>query len=178
MPAPSGIGTLLLSYYDTLMRDVPHLAPEEQAATLKILANLVAAARERIARDPSGGDPNGREHDTRAALAAAQLTLAREVILRHAMNVELTPAFVAAELGISVRRLHRVFAGAGDTVSRHILHCRLEIARARLRSPACDHETILDLALDCGFASLPTFYRTFRATYGVPPAEYRRSKPR
>ncbi len=33
---------------------------------------------------------------------------------------------------------------------------------------------IAEVALRCGFASLPNFYRRFRALYGVTPAEFRR----
>ncbi|WP_404944033.1 helix-turn-helix transcriptional regulator [Rhizobium rhizogenes] len=81
---------------------------------------------------------------------------------------------VAGALGISIRHLHRLFEATGDTVSRHILRCRLEVARSRLRSPEFGHVTILELALDCGFTSLATFYRAYRIAYGFTPAEYRR----
>ncbi len=162
--APSGIGALLLSYFDTLVREIPYIAPKDQTATLHALTSLAAAALGRAERS----------HDPREALQAAQLNLAREFILRNAIDPDLGPTQIAAAFGISPRHLHRLFEVAGDTVSRYILHCRLEVARSRLRSPAFRQLTILNLALACGFTSLPTFYRTFRNAYGLPPAEYRR----
>ncbi len=163
--APFGIGALLLNYFDTLVREVPYIVPEDQTATLRALMSLTAAALGRAARS----------HDPQEAFHAAQLNLAREFIARNALDPNLGPTHIAAALGVSLRRLHRIFEAAGDTVSRHILHCRLEVVRSRLRSPTFRQVTILDLALACGFASLPTFYRTFRDAYGLPPAEYRRT---
>ncbi len=162
--APFGIGALLLTYFDAFVREIPHVAPEDQTAALHALTGLAAASLGRAARS----------HDPREALQAAQLSLAREFILRNAIDPELGPTQIAAALGVSLRHLHRLFEAAGDTVSRHILHCRLEVAGSRLRSPAFRNVTILDLALACGFTSLPTFYRTFRDAHGLPPAEYRR----
>lgn len=162
--APSGIGALLLTYFDALVREVPFIAPEDQTAALQALTSLAAVALGRAARS----------HDPRQALQAAALHQARDFIRRNASDPGLGPTDIAAALGLSLRRLHRIFETAGDTVSRHILRCRLEAARYRLRSPTFRHATILDLALACGFTSLPTFYRTFRDAYGVPPAEYRR----
>jgi AraC-like DNA-binding protein len=161
--APSGIGALLLAYFDAFVAEVPYLAPEDQATSLSALASLAAAAYGR----------RGRDHDPRQALQTAQLRLAKAFIARNATNPCLSPALVAGALGISLRRLHRFFEATGDTVSRHILHCRLEVVRLRLRSPEFSRVTILDLAFDCGFTSLATFYRAYRIVYGVTPAEYR-----
>jgi AraC-like DNA-binding protein len=163
--APSGIGALLLAYFDAFVTEVPYLAPEEQTTSLNALASLAAVAHGRLARD----------YDPRQALQTAQLRLAKEFIARNATNPRLSPMLVAGALGISIRHLHRLFEVTGDTVSRHILRCRLEVARSRLRSPEFSHVTILELALDCGFTNLATFYRAYRIAYGFTPAEYRRA---
>jgi AraC-like DNA-binding protein len=154
---------LLLAYFDAFVNEVPYLAPEEQTASLNALASLAAVAHGRVARD----------HDPRQALQTAQLRLAKEFIARNAVDPRLSPLLVAGALRISIRHLHRLFEVTGDTVSRHILRCRLEVARSRLRSPDFSHVTILDIALDCGFTSLATFYRAYRSVYGFTPAEYR-----
>ncbi len=163
--APSGIGALLLAYFDAFVTEVPYLAPEEQTTSLSALASLAAVAHGRVARG----------HDPRQSLQKAQLRLAKEFIARNAVDPRLSPARVAGTLGISLRHLHRLFEMTGDTVSRHIVRCRLEVARSRLRSPEFSHLTILDIALDCGFTSLATFYRAYRIAYGFTPAEYRRA---
>lgn len=56
-----------------------------------------------------------------------------------------------------------------------INHHRLEAAKTALRDRSLLRTPILTIALDAGFASLPTFNRVFKAAEGITPTEYRRS---
>lgn len=49
---------------------------------------------------------------------------------------------------------------------------RIGAFKVRVSDPAFEHLTIMGLALDCGFNSLPTFQRAFKNMVGMSPKEY------
>lgn len=161
--APSGIGALTAAHFDAFAAQAPHLSPEHQDVALQNLIRLTAAAYGHDILD----------HDPRQAVRAAQLQAAKEVIEESLVRADLTPRVVAEKLGISVRLLHRLFEQNGTSVSRYILSRRLDLARTRLESPVHRHQTVLTIALDCGFDSVATFYRAFKQAFGIAPAECR-----
>jgi AraC family transcriptional regulator len=61
---------------------------------------------------------------------------------------------------------------AGMTPHQFILRTRLQDAAVRLRQSS---QTILDIALDAGFADLSTFNRRFRSIMGMTPRAYRQN---
>jgi AraC-like DNA-binding protein len=120
-----------------------------------------ATARERAMDQPAG------------AARAARLAAARHFIERNLHRADLTPSDVAQALGISLRQLHRLFAGTGTSFSRSLLGLRLERARRQL----ADHpeRPVIEIAVACGIDSPTVFYRGFREAYGMAPTAYRRS---
>jgi AraC-like DNA-binding protein len=76
-------------------------------------------------------------------------------------------------LGISVRRLHLLFEPTGTTCTRYVLSRRMEHARVLLAQTP--KRPVADVAYACGFDSLSTFYRSFRAAFRMSPADFRRS---
>jgi len=161
--AESGIGALTAAFFDAFAAQAPHLSVEHQGLALQNLISLTAAAY-------GHGSP---DHDPRHAVRAAQLQSAKRVIEENLAKTDLTPVVVAEKLGISVRLLHRLFEQSGTSVSRYVLSRRLDLARSRLESQARRHETVLTIALDCGFDSVATFYRAFKQAFGIAPAECR-----
>jgi AraC-like DNA-binding protein len=117
-----------------------------------------------------------RQHDIRAALRAGLLHAAREIVGRDLHLPDLTPAAVATELGISLRQLHVLFEPTGVSFARTLTAVRLQHAQKLLQSmPA---RGIDDVAFACGFDSIATFYRVFRATYGMTPGDVRAASTR
>lgn len=159
--AERGIGALLASYFDSFIAEAPALAADEARVALDCLGSLAASAYGAIRPD----------HDPRTALRLARLAQARRVIEHCLDGAALSPDFVARAVGISVRALHRLFEPTGTTFSRHVQRRRLDLACRRLAHTP--HETVLQIALDCGFGSLATFYRAFSEAHGVSPAAYR-----
>ena len=67
---------------------------------------------------------------------------------------------------------HRMFSViVGKTIAAHVRDRRLMRACARLVGT---DESVLDIALDCGFNSAQSFSRAFREAYGLPPSDYRK----
>jgi AraC family transcriptional regulator len=79
---------------------------------------------------------------------------------------------LAAETGCSKRHLLRSFrASTGRSPHQYILDLRMEKARRLMLSPAL---SLIDIAMECGFASQAHFTYAFRRRLGVPPSDYRR----
>ena len=94
-------------------------------------------------------------------------------IQEHLGDPELSPAAIAAANHISLRLLHKLFQEQGQTVAGWIRARRLERCRRDLLDPAQAACPVAAVAARWGFRSAIHFSRLFRATYGLPPHEYR-----
>jgi AraC-like DNA-binding protein len=80
---------------------------------------------------------------------------------------------IAQSLGISPSHLRARFrASCGVSIGRHLRRLRLEQACGLLR---LGPQRVSEIAELCGFKSIFSFSRAFRASYGVSPLAYRHS---
>lgn len=87
------------------------------------------------------------------------------------LDEDLSLASLAALAGLSPFHLHRVFStAAGETPKQFTLRLRLGRAAAMLLTR---DESVLDVALACGFQSHEAFCRAFRRRFGMTPSAYR-----
>lgn len=114
----------------------------------------------------SPGSPQGR-----AALRFGLLQAVRDMLQRDLHRPDLSPMMVAAEFGISLRQVHVLFEPTGLTFARTLTAMRLAETRRLLE--AIPARQVADIAYACGFDSIATFYRVFRATYGMTPGDMR-----
>jgi AraC-like DNA-binding protein len=105
------------------------------------------------------------------ALRAARLSLARRLITRHLSEASLSPAMVADLLGVSVRHMHMLFEGTGQSFSQTVTAQRVRLSGRLLRE--APRRPVGEVARACGFESLATFYRVFHAIEGMTPGEFR-----
>lgn len=83
----------------------------------------------------------------------------------------LDAAALARVAGVSVRQMERLFAEElGERPMGFYLKLRLEKAE---RLITYSNLSMRDIAVACGFSSLPLFSRSFRARYGRPPSALR-----
>jgi len=82
-------------------------------------------------------------------------------------------AFVAEDVGMSIRQVHAVFGHSGTSLSRWIWHERLDRIASELRNPVLEHKPVSGIAFDWGFKEAAHFSRQFRARFGVTPSHYR-----
>jgi AraC-like DNA-binding protein len=113
--------------------------------------------------------PGGRRGQS--ALRTARLAQARRLIVQHLQDPALSPTMVAGLLGISVRHLHVLFETMQKSFSQTVTEARLERSRRLLRE--APERLIADIAAQCGFESLATYYRVFNAAYGMAPGDFR-----
>lgn len=80
---------------------------------------------------------------------------------------------LACVSGLSPHHFHRLFRAAfGETPTAYVERLRLERAAWRLQLHS---DSILAIAIDCGFNDHETFSRAFRRRYGLSPRDYRRT---
>ncbi len=91
------------------------------------------------------------------------------LVEREVRNPDLTPDFIARELGLSRSRLFALTRQFGTSVRRLIIDTRLDACRAALDDAAWAHSTITDLAIAFGFQDLAHFSRRFTARFGMSP---------
>lgn len=104
---------------------------------------------------------------------AALLARIDRFIDEHLDDPDLSPESIARAHAVSLRQLHRLFAGRQHTVARTIRARRLERCRRDLVSPRSAHCSVTEIARRWGFWDLGVFGRAFRETYGVSPSAYR-----
>lgn len=97
----------------------------------------------------------------------------RTYIDKRLDELDLAPASIAAAHHISVRYLHFIFNERGLTVGGWIRMRRLDQCRAALVDRRHD-KSITEIALNWGFSDAAHFSRSFKASFGTTPTEYRR----
>ena len=95
-------------------------------------------------------------------------------VIHRDISADLQAESLAELAAYSEQYFHRLFKQVvGQSVHQYIRKVRLEAAANQLIfSPQL---TVLNVAHNCGFYSLSSFSRAFKATYGVPPARWRLS---
>ncbi|MEQ8232652.1 MAG: helix-turn-helix domain-containing protein [Gammaproteobacteria bacterium] len=104
---------------------------------------------------------------------AVVLRRAQAYINEHLCDPTLNPAKIADGIGVTVRHLHRVFAGEETTVAAWMLQRRLEHCRQDLLATGTPRRSITNLALRWGFADSSTFCKSFKRAFGLTPSAYR-----
>jgi AraC-like DNA-binding protein len=128
------------------------------------------------AEPPSSREPIRPEAD-RKLLAELDRLMSVE---RAHREEGLTIGSLSLKLGIPEYRLRRLInQGLGyRNFAAFINRYRIEEAKAALGDPAQAEVSVLTIAMDAGFQSLPPFNRAFKAETGLTPTAYRRLKLR
>lgn len=96
------------------------------------------------------------------------------VHIQTGLDTDLSTDALARRSGMSASTLHRrIVEATGETPRRHIERLRVERAASQL---LLREATILEVALDNGFASHEVFTRAFRRHFGITPREWRASQ--
>ena len=161
----SALGALLASGLQAAWSQVPQLGVGVGEAVLRNLVGLAAVAH--------GASQEGLALARHGARAARFEEVTRYVTC-HLANPDLSPERVAMALGMSVRYLHKLFESSDASFAQYVTQQRLQACRVSLADSSSLSRSVADTAFGWGFASLPTFYRSFAASFGMTPGEMRR----
>jgi AraC-like DNA-binding protein len=133
---------------------------EEGAALQDTILHAIStlAVSQRSASSPAAC----RERD-------AQLQRLKTLAMQSLERVDLNPAMLAAQAGVSTRTLHRLFTSSGTTFAEWLRQRRLERCWDELTRRGGRRRNIAGVALESGFGDLSTFNRAFRARFGMTP---------
>jgi AraC family transcriptional activator of tynA and feaB len=129
------------------------------AARNAVVELLLSVVQER--RQPSGG----------AVSESMRLAVSRWVDENLPLG-QLAPAQAAAQHGISVRSLHRLFADTGDSFGSLVRRRRLDRARRDLLQT---DDMVQTIAMRWGYADASQFINEFKRSHGGTPAAYRKA---
>ncbi|MFI5770982.1 helix-turn-helix domain-containing protein [Streptomyces sp. NPDC051658] len=167
LPARSGMGRILADHLVSVAREAPGLDELESEriglASLDLATGLLAARANVQDRLPP---------ETRHQVLLARIDI---FIQDHLADPQLGPGVIAAHHHISVRLLHQLFRNRGETVSAAIRRRRLERCHGDLTNPRLLTVPVHAIGARWGLISPDRFSRSFRAAYGVPPGEHRRT---
>ncbi len=162
-----------------LMRVIP------DSANLRLLTAWLDVTMRQIALDRDAACIAGRMAidllHSAIARSRGDASDSREIILmrvkdfleRHLGDSELTLDTVARANNISLRYLHMLFEGSGETAREYLRMRRLDRAQHLLLGPGSEL-TVAAVASRTGFDSPSSFSRTYRSQFGVTPREDRR----
>jgi AraC-like DNA-binding protein len=158
-----GVGALLRQFLTHVVSESASYRPGDLPRLGNVAVDLLAATL---------------AHEVGASLDASpqqQSLLPRIMafIRQHLRDPRLSPSSIAAAHHISVSYLHRLFQSHDTTVWAWIRSQRLDRARRDLTDPHLRELPVHRIAARWGYTDHATFTRAFRASYGVPPREYR-----
>jgi AraC family transcriptional activator of tynA and feaB len=86
---------------------------------------------------------------------------------------------VAAEMGISLRYLQKLFTARGSTYTHYISSLRLDHAARLIKCRALmkTGQPLSDIAYACGFRDYTCFARGFRQRFGTAPSAIGAARP-
>ena len=108
------------------------------------------------------------------SIKEAQLELAKQYMLVHISNSQVSPSSIANELDISVRYLHWLFKQTDETVTQFLTRKRIELAQLLLLSSSKSTHNVTEIAFMCGFNDSTHFSRRFKKQVGISPSEFRK----
>ena len=164
MVVPAARAVLFSEHLDRLHGQLPSLPASQEVRVARSIVDQLALALDQAVAIAISGVGEGAEPRASAA---------RRAIERALGSRDLDAASLCEELGISRSNLYQEFRAEGG-VQAYIRSRRLDRVRAALLDPD-NRMRIADLAYRWGFADESHLSRQFRAAYGTPPSQYRRS---
>lgn len=165
IPGGVGTGAILGKFLRSLASQSSQLNASAQRNLLMHLCGLVALTL-------------GSSQEARQSRRVTRRAVRRQQILAyvetHLRDPKLTAQRTACDLRMSPRWLHALLAEAELSFAAWVCQRRLEECHKLLVDSTYDHLTVADIAFSCGFASLSSFNRRFRAQFGLAPRDLRR----
>jgi AraC-like DNA-binding protein len=165
--ADSGLGRVMVDMLGSLAREAPLIADGEAADCARKVADMMGIVLD------SGGEADLPLGESAVRWAIYRRSLA--FIENNLDDPRLGPQTVAVAVGISVRYLHKIFHGAGETVGDYVRRVRLARCYDDLADAGQQHMKIKEIAFRCGFRNPTHFSEAFKEYHGRSPSEVRRA---
>ncbi|BDM74973.1 AraC family transcriptional regulator (plasmid) [Streptomyces nigrescens] len=161
----SGMGGVFARWLADLNARAGEFTPADVSTLTSVTLDLLASTLARFLEAEEALTPEAR----RTALRARINTFVEQ----HLADPAMTPQTIADAHHISLRHLQQLLAEDGTSPAAWIRHRRLEGCRLDLANPHLHTRPIQAITARWGFTDPKHFSRLFRATYGIPPRDYR-----
>ncbi|BBY61922.1 AraC family transcriptional regulator [Mycolicibacterium helvum] len=156
----SGAGVLVTSVFSGIADIDSDISPASTEALVSSALDILVTAMTE-AQLPLSAPATARDQD---------LAVAKHAIVRHLHQPDFSIGDVAAELGMSVRYVQKLFAAEGSSPSTWQLEQRVERARKYLLTT---NLTVSEISSQVGFRDPSHFSRRFRHAFAVNPQRFR-----
>lgn len=156
----SGLGATLFRLATSLYQEAGVLSVEEGVAAVEAYLHMLRACI---------GSVPGQEISYVPAISDR----VQRCINARLADPNLKICEIAAEAGISLRHLHRLFLKKGITAMKWIQQKRLENCRSELSDPRLLERSITEIAFSWGFSDSAHFSHCFKKQFGISPREFR-----
>jgi AraC-like DNA-binding protein len=160
----AGAGHLMINMIRTLSDEVDTLQPASAAAVAASVVNVLVAGLQSLPAC-SGVEPS--------SLTAYHVARFKRLVDERLRDPALSVAGIAAELGLSVGHLHRLFLCEPRPPSQYLWNRRLEACGRELLDPRRSKASLAEIAFGWGFNDAAHFSRAFRGRFGCTPREWR-----
>lgn len=159
----SAEGQLLFDYVQSVHRIgvTPGLAPLTAQHIIDLTAAAIGASRDVMELVHGRG------------IRSARLAAVKRHIEANLRCSRLSAETAARALGLSPRYIRDLFSTEGQTFSEYVTERRLLRIHRQLCDPRYRHKPIADIAFEAGLVEPSTFYRQFKARYGMKPSDAR-----
>lgn len=161
----SGAGHLMINMIETLRDEVDSLLPASAAAVANAVVNVLVAGLQSL--------PACKKAEL-SSMSAYHLARIRQCIDEKVHDPNLTIESIAAELGMSVGHLHRLFKSEPLSPSQYLWSRRLDACSRELLDPRRINVSVAEIAFSWGFNDAAHFSRAFRERFSFSPREWRR----
>src|ERR1700730_1278366 len=158
LPTRNGAGRVARAIFEELFDQPPEADEEELSLVASTITYMLSVAfRPHLKSRLSSRDEHHRER-------------IKEFVRQNLRDPRLNSSLIAKGVGLSLRRLHELFASEPETLMRWTRAERLKRISDEIADPALVDRPIATIAYDCGFRQPSHFSRSFRIEYGVSPS--------
>lgn len=163
IPSSSGIGAITSSFIQSTVKQLGQLDEAQFLEMSDPVLDLFTLSLKQL----SSQSVNLSRHQN--------LTLMRvkQFVSQHCEDSQLNPEAISAGVGLSIRYINNLFNEEQTSLMRYLTQQRLELAHRHLSSQLFGHQSVTEIAMQCGFNNMPHFSRIFKSSYGMSPRQYR-----
>lgn len=163
IPSSSGIGAITSSFIQSTVKQLGQLDEAQFLEMSDPVLDLFTLSLNQL----SSGSVNLSRHRN------LTLTRVKQFVSQHCENSQLNPEAVSVGVGLSIRYINNLFNAEQTSLMRYLTQQRLALAHRRLSSRLFEHQSVTEIAMQCGFNNMAHFSRIFKNSYSMSPRQYR-----
>lgn len=160
--ASNGWARVLCAFIRQMFQDFQDAVPHDASMLTSELGALAGRAL----------NPTGDVQSSHASELAGKIQ--RCIRDRH-REASITATEIAADVGMSIRSVHRHLAASGMSMSKLLMQARVESAKSMLGNRAFRNLSVAEIGHRCGYGDASHFVKQFRRSTAMTPGRFRKT---